>query len=93
MNWITTTTGQGSASGQSEVVTAGFLKLQPDADVGLHGIIDVRDLGAVGSHVGQTGTPGWIRADVGMHGVIDVRDLGAVGAWVGIAILPVPAAS
>jgi Tol biopolymer transport system component len=55
----------------------------PPWDINGDHVCDVRDLGAIASHIGQTGSPGWIPEDVNMDGIIDVRDLGTIGAHIG----------
>jgi hypothetical protein len=52
----------------------------PPWDVNEDGVINVLDLTLVGSHWGETGTPGWIPADVNQDGVINVLDLTVIGS-------------
>ena len=53
-------------------------------DVNMDGAVNVLDMISVSQHMGETGTPGWIRQDVNGDGVINVLDEIAIGQhWTG----------
>jgi len=53
-------------------------------DVNMDGAVNVLDLISVSQHMGETGTPGWIRQDVNDDGVINVLDDVIIGQhWTG----------
>lgn len=52
-------------------------------DVNGDGSINVFDIGLVGVHFGETGTPGWIPEDVNVDGTINVFDMGIIGVHFG----------
>jgi hypothetical protein len=73
--------------GQNHVVDVGFLRLVPDENVvDTDNVIDISDIGEVGNHYGQSGTPHWIRADVLREGVVNIDAIGEVGNWFGVSI-------
>jgi hypothetical protein len=54
-----------------------------NADANQDGSINILDLTAIGSVMGQTGTPGWIPEDVNQDGIINILDLTAVSQCMG----------
>ena len=53
-------------------------------DVNMDGAVNVLDMILISQHMGETGTPGWIREDVNHDGVINVLDMVIVGQhWTG----------
>jgi hypothetical protein len=48
---------------------------RPDWDVNSDGVCNLIDFIKISNHIGQTGSPGWIREDVDKNGQIQVSDL------------------
>jgi hypothetical protein len=67
----------GNVIGSASVTVTAQTYIQ--GDVNMDGSVNILDMILIGQHIGESGTPGWIREDVNPDGVINVLDSIIVG--------------